>query len=48
LHYHYDTREDLLLAFVDNLVGWIDARLDETDTTDPRALSSSSTSTISR
>lgn len=37
LHYHYDTREDLLLAFVDNLVGWIDARLDETDTTDPRA-----------
>lgn len=37
LHYHYDTREDLLLAFVDNLVGWIDDRLDETDTTDPRA-----------
>ena len=37
LHYHYDTREDLLLAFVDNLVGWTDARLDETDTTDPRA-----------
>lgn len=37
LHYHYDTREDLLLSFVDNLVGWIDARLDETDTTDPRA-----------
>jgi AcrR family transcriptional regulator len=37
LHYHYDTREDLLLSFVDNLVGWIDARLDETDVTDPRA-----------
>jgi hypothetical protein len=26
-----------LLAFVDNLVGWIGDRLDETDTTDPRA-----------
>jgi len=37
LHYHYDTREDLLLAFVDNLVGWIGDRLEETDTTDPRA-----------
>jgi AcrR family transcriptional regulator len=37
LHYHYDTREDLLLAFVDHLVGWIGDRLEETDTTDPRA-----------
>jgi AcrR family transcriptional regulator len=36
LHYHYDTREDLLLAFVDNLVGWIDDRLEETAATDPR------------
>jgi AcrR family transcriptional regulator len=37
LHYHYDTREDLLLAFIDNLVGWIGDRLEETETTDPRA-----------
>lgn len=37
LHYHYGTREDLLLAFVDNLVGWIADRLAETDTVDPRA-----------
>jgi AcrR family transcriptional regulator len=37
LHYHYDTREELLVAFVDNLVGWIGDRLEETDTTDPRA-----------
>jgi AcrR family transcriptional regulator len=37
LHYHYDTREDLLLAFVDNLMGWIDDRLEASDTTDPRA-----------
>jgi len=37
LYYHYDTREDLLIAFIDDLVGWIGARLEETDTTDPRA-----------
>jgi AcrR family transcriptional regulator len=37
LHYHYDTREDLLVAFVDNLVGWIGERLEESDTEDPRA-----------
>jgi AcrR family transcriptional regulator len=36
LHYHYDTREELLLAFVDHLVGWIGDRLEETDTRDPR------------
>jgi AcrR family transcriptional regulator len=36
LHYHYDTREELLLAFVDHLVGWIGDRLEETDTEDPR------------
>jgi AcrR family transcriptional regulator len=37
LHYHYDTREELLLAFVDNLVGWIGDRIEERDATDPRA-----------
>jgi len=37
LHYHYDTREELLLAFIDHLVGWIGDRLEETDTEDPRA-----------
>lgn len=35
LHYHYDTKEDLLLAFLDNLIGWIGAHLDETDTEEP-------------
>jgi len=37
LHYHYDTREELLLAFIDHLVGWIGDQLEETDTQDPRA-----------
>jgi AcrR family transcriptional regulator len=37
LHYHYDTREELLLAFIDHLVGWIGDELEETDTEDPRA-----------
>jgi AcrR family transcriptional regulator len=37
LHYHYDTREDLLVAFIDNLVGWIGDRLEETDTEHPGA-----------
>lgn len=36
LHYHYDTREELLLAFIDHLVGWIGDELEETDTEDPR------------
>jgi len=35
LHYHYDTKEELLLAFVDNMVGWIGDRLAESDTEDP-------------
>jgi AcrR family transcriptional regulator len=37
LHYHYDTREELLLSFVDNLVGWIGERIEEREATDPRA-----------
>ena len=36
LHYHYDTREDLVLAFVDNLIGWIGNELEKTGTEDPR------------
>jgi len=35
LHYHYDTKEELLLAFVENIVGWIGDRLAETDTEEP-------------
>jgi len=35
IHYHYDTKADLLLAFVDRMVGWIGDRLAETGTEDP-------------
>ncbi len=35
LHYHYDTKEELMLAFVDNIVGWVGARLAESDTEEP-------------
>ena len=35
LHYHYDTKEVLLLAFVDHIVGWIGDRLAESDTEAP-------------
>jgi AcrR family transcriptional regulator len=35
LHYHFDTKEELLLAFLDNLIGWIGARLSESDTEEP-------------
>lgn len=35
LHYHYDTKEELMLAFVDNMVGWIGARLAESETEEP-------------
>jgi len=35
LHYHFDTKEDLLLAFVDQMIGWIGDRLAETETEDP-------------
>lgn len=37
LYYHFEDREALLLAFIDDLVGWIGDRLAETDTEDPRA-----------
>jgi AcrR family transcriptional regulator len=35
LHYHYDTKEDLLVAFLDNLIGWLADRLDESDAEGP-------------
>jgi AcrR family transcriptional regulator len=35
LHYHYDTKEELLLAFLDHLIGWIGDRLEESDTEKP-------------
>jgi AcrR family transcriptional regulator len=35
LHYHYDTRDDLILAFVDNLIGHKADRLEESDTESP-------------
>jgi len=35
LHYHYDTKEELMLAFVDNIVGWIGERLAESETEEP-------------
>jgi len=35
LHYHYDTKEELMLAFVDNTVGWVGERLAESGTEDP-------------
>lgn len=35
LHYHYDTKEELLEAFLDHIIGWIGDRLDESDTNHP-------------
>lgn len=35
LHYHYDTKDELLLAFLDHLIGWIGDRLAESDTEEP-------------
>jgi AcrR family transcriptional regulator len=35
LHYHYDTKDDLMLAFLDHLIGWIGDRLAESDTEEP-------------
>ena len=35
LHYHFDTKEELLLAFLDHLIGWVGDRLAESDTEDP-------------
>ena len=37
LHYHYDTKEDLLLAFLDYAIGWVGDRLAESETEDPVA-----------
>lgn len=35
LHYHYETKDDLLLAFIDWIIGWIDRQLEKADTDDP-------------
>jgi len=35
LHYHYDTKEELLVAFLDHLIGWIGDRLAESETEEP-------------
>jgi len=35
LHYHYDTKEELMLAFLEYIVGWIGDRLAETGTEHP-------------
>jgi AcrR family transcriptional regulator len=37
LHYHYDTKEDLLLAFLEYLYASFERRLDDLDATDPAA-----------
>ena len=37
LHYHFDTKEELLLAFLDHLIGWIGDRLAESNTEEPLA-----------
>lgn len=35
LHYHYDTKDDLMLAFLDHVIGWIGDRLEESETEEP-------------
>ena len=35
LHYHYDTKEELMLAFVDNMIGWVGGQLARSDTEEP-------------
>jgi AcrR family transcriptional regulator len=41
LHYHYDTKRDLLTAFLDALASWYEGRLDDLDgTTPPERLAS--------
>lgn len=35
LHYHYDTKEDLLDAYLDRMIGWIGDRLTESSTEHP-------------
>ncbi|WP_436929689.1 TetR/AcrR family transcriptional regulator [Halosimplex halobium] len=37
LHYHYDTKEELMLVFLDRVIGWIGNRLAESDTEEPLA-----------
>lgn len=37
LHYHYDTKDDLMLAFLEHLIGWVGDRLAESDTEHPVA-----------
>ena len=31
LYYHYDTKEQLMLAFLDHVIGWVPARLEESE-----------------
>jgi AcrR family transcriptional regulator len=35
LHYHYDTKEELMLVFLDRIIGWVGDRLAESDTEEP-------------
>jgi AcrR family transcriptional regulator len=35
LHYHYDTKQDLLVAFLEHLLSWFDAKLEEMDAETP-------------
>lgn len=35
LHYHYDTKEELLESFLDHIIGWIGDRLAESETEHP-------------
>ena len=35
LHYHYDTKDELMLAFVDNMIGWVGGQLAQSDTEEP-------------
>ena len=35
LHYHFDTKEELMAAYLDRMIGWLRAQLDDSETTDP-------------
>lgn len=35
LYYHFDTKEELMLAFLDHVIGWVPARLEESETEAP-------------
>jgi AcrR family transcriptional regulator len=37
LHYHYDTKEELLVTFLDQAIGWRRERMAESDTEEPLA-----------